>query len=358
MHFVEFMQANGHQELAVWTDPAVGLKAFIAIHDTTLGPAMGGTRIWRYPTDDDAIMDVLRLAKAMSYKSAAAGLSAGGGKGLVVADPNTDKTEAMFRSYGRFVDSFNGRFVTTEDVGATAREMEWISYETKHVAGLPESLGGGGNPAVVTGFGILQAMRACAIAQWGSDSLNGKTVAMQGFGNVATSLAGYLIEAGAKIVAADTYEGARARAAETDGVEVVEPDAIYDVPSDIFAPCALGGVLNEETIPRIQAPIVCGAANNQLREDADAGRLQERGILWAPDYIANAGGVINVYFEYGRTYDREAAMAKASEIFDTTTQVIETSREQGITTHAAADALAERRIEAARGAKALEQHRG
>ncbi len=353
MHFVEFMQANGHQELAVWTDPAVGLKAFIAIHDTTLGPALGGTRIWPHPTDDEAIMDVLRLAKAMTYKSAAAGLPMGGGKAVIVADPHTDKTEAMFRSYGRFVDSLNGRYVTTEDVGASAREMEWISYETKHVVGLPESMGGGGNPSVVTGYGVFQAMRACAIAQWGSDSLKGKTVAMQGFGNVATSLTSHLLEAGAKVVATDIYEGARARAVEMKGVDVVEPDAIYDVAADIFAPCALGGVLNADTIPRIQAPIVCGAANNQLRDDADGGRMQERGILWAPDYIANAGGVINVYFEYRRTYNRGAAMAKASEIFDTTTRVIETSREQGITTHAAADALAEQRIDAVRSARRI-----
>jgi leucine dehydrogenase len=353
MHFVEFMQANGHQELAVWTDPAVGLKAFIAIHDTTLGPALGGTRIWPHSTDDDAIMDVLRLAKAMSYKSAAAGLPMGGGKGLIVADPHTDKTEAMFRSYGRFVDSLNGRYVTTEDVGASAREMEWISYETKHVVGLPESMGGSGNPSVVTGYGIFQAMRACAISQWGSDSLKGKTVAMQGFGNVATALVEHLLEAGVKIVATDIYEPARARAAEMKGVDVVESDAIYDVAADIFAPCALGGVLNEDTIPRIQASIVCGAANNQLRDDADAGRMQERGILWAPDYIANAGGVINVFFEFGRTYNHGAAMAKASEIFDTTTRVIETSREQGITTHAAADAFAEQRIAAVRSARRL-----
>lgn len=353
MHFVEFMQANGHQELAVWTDPAVGLKAFIAIHDTTLGPALGGTRIWPHPTDDDAIMDVLRLAKAMSYKSAAAGLPVGGGKGLIVADPHTDKTEPMFRSYGRFVESLNGRYITTEDVGASAREMQWISYETKHVVGLPESMGGGGNPSVVTGYGIFQAMRACAIAQWGSDSLKGKTVAIQGFGNVATSLVAHLFEAGAKVIATDIYEVARARAMEMKGVEVVEPDAIYGVAADIFAPCALGGVLNEDTIPRIQAPIVCGAANNQLRDDADADRMQERNILWAPDYIVNAGGVINVYFEYGRTYNRDAAIAKASEIFDTTNRVIQTAREQGVTTHAAADAFAEQRIAGLRSARRL-----
>ena len=351
MHFVDHMQANGHQELAVWTDVAAGLTAFIAIHDTTLGPALGGTRIWPHATYDDAIQDVLRLSKAMTYKSAAAGLPLGGGKGLVLADPRTDKTEAMFRSYGCFVESLKGRYVTTEDVGATAREMEWISYETKHVVGLPESLGGGGNPAVVTGFGIIQGMRACAVATWGTDSLEGKTVAMQGYGNVATSLARHLLEAGARLVVTDINDDARARAAAIGGVQVVEPDAVYDVECDIFAPCALGGVLNEDTIPRVKAPIVCGAANNQLRDEADAERLRQRGILYAPDYIVNAGGVINVYYELDRAYDREAAMGKAAQIFETTARVIETSRERDITTAAAANAIAEERIESARKAR-------
>ena len=348
MHFVEFMQVSGHQELAVWTDPTVGLKAFIAIHDSTLGPAMGGTRIWPHATDDDAIMDVLRLSRAMTYKSAAAGLAFGGGKGVIVADPRTDKTKAMFHSYGQFVETLNGRYVTTEDVGATAQEMEWISHETKHVLGLPESLGGSGNPAVVTGYGVFQAMRACAVAQWGNDSLEGRTVAIQGFGNVATSLSGYLRDAGAKLVVTDIYEAARARAAELTGVRVIAPDDIYAIEADVFAPCALGGVLNEDTIGRLQVPIICGAANNQLRDPEDAERLRSRGIIYAPDYIVNAGGVINVASEYAGPYDRAAAMAKAGEIFYTTASVIKRSRDEGITTARAADELAEQRIDAGR----------
>ena len=351
MHFVEYMRANGHQELAVWTDPATGLKAFIAIHDTTLGPALGGTRIWPHATDDEAIMDVLRLAKAMTYKSAAAGLPLGGGKGLIVADPRTDKTEAMFRSYGRFIDSLNGRYITTEDVGASAQEMEWISYETRHVVGLPEAMGGGGNPAVVTEFGVYQGMRAAALAVWADESLEGRVIAMQGFGNVAGSLAGHLLEAGAQLVATDIVEAARARAEALPGVRVVEPDAIYDVECDIFAPCALGGVLNPDTIPRLRAAIVCGAANNQLLEDDDAERMDQRGILWAPDFIVNAGGVINVYYELGRAYSREAAMAKASQIHGTLTRIIRTAREEGVTTAAAADAIAEERLAAVRRAR-------
>ena len=347
MDFIDYMQAHGHQQLAVWTDPDAGVKSFIAIHDTTLGPALGGTRIWPHPSDEAAIMDVLRLSRAMTYKSAAAGLPLGGGKGLIVADPRKDKTEAMLRSYGRFVDSLGGRYVTTEDVGATSRDMEWIAKETSYVVGLPRSAGGSGNPAVVTGFGVYQAMRACAEDAWGTDSLEGRTVAMQGFGNVASSLAGHLSGAGARLVVTDIDPGARERAAAIEGVRVVDSDAIYDVECDIFAPCALGGVLNEQSIPKLRCAIVCGAANNQMATDQDDNRLDDRGILYAPDFIANAAGVINVYYEYAGDYQEEVAMEKAGQIYATTKQVIATSRERGITTAEAADAVAEARLAAA-----------
>ena len=348
MRFVEYMQENGHRELAVWTDTETGLKAFIAIHDLTLGPALGGTRIWPHATDEDAIMDVLRLARAMTYKSAAAGLDLGGGKGLILADPRRDKTEALLRSYGRFVESMGGRYVTTEDVGANAQDMEWISRETKHVVGLSEELGGSGNPARVTGFGVYQAMRACAEATWGSDSLEGRTVAMQGFGNVAASLAVHVKEAGAKLVVTDINDAALAKAEAMGVAAIVEPDAIFDVECDIFAPCALGGSLNSGTIPRLRSPVVCGAANNQLADDHSAKLLRKRGILYAPDFIVNAGGVINVYFELGRTYDRDAAMEKTAHIYDTMGRVIATSKREDITTAEAANHIAEERLEAAR----------
>ena len=351
MEFVDFMQANGHEELAVWSDSAVGLKAFITIHDTTLGPALGGTRIWRHATDEEAIMDVLRLARAMTYKSAAAGLPLGGGKGLIVADPNTEKTEAMFRSYGRFVDTLGGRYITTEDVGASAQDMEWISYETEHVVGLARELGGSGNPSSVTAFGVYQAMRACAEHVWGSDSLEGRTVAMQGFGHVATTLADHLLQAGAKLVVADVSEGAVARASALDGVTMVEPAAIFDVDCDVFAPCALGGAMSAGTIPRLTCAVVCGPANNQLAEPEDADRLEDRGILYAPDYIVNAGGVINVFFELGRAYNADAAVAKAGEIHDTVAGVIRSAKHEHISTAAAADRLAERRLDSARRAR-------
>ncbi|MCH7482135.1 MAG: Glu/Leu/Phe/Val dehydrogenase [Chloroflexi bacterium] len=348
MDFIDYMQAHGHQQLAVWTDAKAGVKAFIAIHDTTLGPALGGTRIWPHPSDEAAIMDALRLSRAMTYKSAAAGLPLGGGKGLIVADPHKDKTEAMLRSYGRFVESLGGRYITTEDVGATGQDMEWIAKETAHVVGLPQSAGGSGNPAVVTGFGVYQAMRACAEDVWGSDSLEGRTIAMQGFGNVASSLATHLIGAGARLVVTDIDPGARERAAAIEGVRLVDPGAICDVECDVFAPCALGGVLNERSVARLRCAIVCGAANNQLATDDDDQRLAARGILYAPDFIANAGGVINVYYEYTGNYQEAKAMEKAGHIYDTTKQVIALSRERGITTAEAADALAEARLAEAR----------
>ncbi len=350
MECIDYMQANGHEELAVWTDPAAGLKAFIAIHDRTLGPALGGTRIWPHHTDEDAIMDVLRLSRAMTYKSAAAGLALGGGKGLIMADPRADKTEAMFRSYGRFVESFGGRYVTTEDVGANAQDMAWIAQETRHVVGLAKELGGSGNPAVMTGFGVFQAMRACAEAAWGSPSLEGRRIAIQGYGNAASSLAARLIEAGADLIVTDIHDEAKQRAAALPRTTVVDADAIYDVQCDVFAPCALGGVLHEATLTRLTCAIVCGAANNQLATPEDARRLKERGVIYAPDFIANAGGVINVSFELGQPYDAEGARTKTAGIYETMQRVLVIAEAEGITTAEAANHIAEERIAKARGA--------
>lgn len=350
MEFIEFMEANGHEELAVWTDPSVGLKAFIAIHDRTLGPALGGTRIWPHPTDEAAIMDVLRLSKAMTYKSAGAGLPLGGGKGLIVADPRTDKSEQMFRSYGRFVDSLGGRYVTTEDVGASSQDMEWISKSTRHVVGLSEELGGSGNPAAVTGFGVFQAMRACAEKSWGDDSLEGKRVAIQGFGNAAKSLTRYLLEAGAVLIVTDINDEARRQAASLDTVSTVDADAIYDVDCDVFSPCALGATINARSIPRLSAQIICGAANNQLETQEDAQRLVDRNMIYAPDFITNAGGVINVWHELEQTYNRESALDRTAKIYDTTKELLDSSAQRGITPAEAANLLAEERLQAARSA--------
>ena len=349
MKIAEHMEEYGHEELAIWTDPAVGLRAFIAIHDTTLGPALGGVRIWPHRTEEEAIRDVLRLSRAMTYKSAVVGLPLGGGKGLIMADSRTDKTEAMFRSYGRFVDSLNGRFITTEDVGATPDDLEWVSYETEHVVGLSESLGGSGNPALVTAFGVFRAMQASARATWGTDSLEGRTVAVQGYGNVASALSKHLLDAGARLIITDIRpEKLQEAQALGEAVRTVQPDEVLSAECDILAPCALGGVLNPQSIPRLQCRVVCGSANNQLAEDSDAKLLAQRGILYAPDYVVNAGGVINLYYEIDRTYDPEAAREKTSHIYDTTLQIIRTAQEGDTTTVQAANAIAEKRLEAVR----------
>ncbi len=351
MKVAEYMEKHGHEQLSVYTDPAVGLRAFIAVHDTTLGPSLGGVRIWPHPTEDDALMDVLRLSRAMTYKSAAAGLHFGGGKGLIVADSRKDKTEALLRSFGKFVESLGGRYITTEDVGMTPQDVEWIAQETSHIVGLPISLGGSGDTSIMTGFGVYQGMKACAKETWDTDSLAGRTIAMQGFGHTAAALAQNLMEKeqGVKFIVSDISEDALARAQQIGkNVQIVGPDDIYAVACDILSPCALGGTVNARTIPRLKCKVICGSANNQLLEPEDGDALQKKGILYAPDYIVNAGGVINVSCETGNGYNPEASREKTARIYDTMQRVIAISKKQGISTAAAADHLAEERIAAAR----------
>ncbi|MBI4201303.1 MAG: Glu/Leu/Phe/Val dehydrogenase [Chloroflexi bacterium] len=349
MNIVEYMEQHGHEQLSVYSDPAAGLRAFVAIHDTTLGPGLGGVRVWRHPSEDAALMDVLRLSRAMTYKSAAAGLHFGGGKGIIWAD-RKDKSEAMMLAFGRFVESLGGRYITTEDVGITLVDLEYIARETSHVTGLPISMGGSGDTSQMTGFGIYQGMRACAKEVWGSESLAGKVVAMQGFGHTATALAQHLVEdeEGIRLIITDISEDALGRARQTKGAQVVGPDQIYDVQCDVFAPCALGSVLNSRTIPRLKCKMVCGSANNQLLEIEDGDALQQRGILYAPDYIVNAGGVINISCEVGMTYSEQAAREKTARIYDTMQQVIALAKKEDVSTARAADRLAEERITAVR----------
>ena len=347
MNVTEYMEAEGHEQLCVCVDNGAGLRAFISIHDTTLGPALGGVRIWPHKTEDEAILDVLRLSKGMTYKAAAAGLNFGGGKALIMASPQ-DKTEAMMRAFGRSVDSLGGRYVTTEDVGATDQDLEWIALETSHVTGLPVSQGGSGGPATATAYGIYKAMKACATRLWDSDSLQGRVVAVQGFGKVASTLAHHLREEGARLVVAEINQTALAMARE-QGFDVLEdPSLIYEVECDIFSPCALGGILNDQTIPRLKCRAVVGSANNQLLEERHGEALQERGVLYAPDYIVNAGGIINISMEVGQPYEEEAAMERVARIYDTITRVMDTADSQGIATSLAADRLAEERINAMR----------
>ena len=357
MEVLDHMGQYGHEQMAIYTDPAVGLKSIIAIHDTTLGPACGGVRIWLYRTEEEAIFDALRLSRAMTYKSAAADLPLGGGKGIIIADPHTQKTEALLRAYGRFVDTLGGRYLTTTDVGSTSRDLEYVHQETDFVVGLPTTAGGSGDTSVMTGLGIYVGMKACAREVWGSDSLQGKRVAMQGFGKVAVYAAHHLLKEDAQLVVTDIYEGALERAREL-GLKVVPVEGIYDVDCDIFSPCALGGVLNGNTIPRLKCRMVAGGANNQLLSDADGEELHRRGILYAPDYLINAGGIINASAEIGMTYSPERSREKTERIYDLMGQVIDISKREEIPTFRAADRLAENRLASVQSLKKIYRSRG
>ena len=356
MDILKYMEQHGHEQLVVCSEPSVGLRGFIAIHDTTLGPAVGGVRIWPHQTEAEAIMDVLRLSKSMSYKSAAAGLPLGGGKALVVADPRKDKSEALLRAYARYVDTLGGRYITTTDLGSTTRDLEYIALETKYVTGLPTSAGGSGETSLLTGLGIYMGMKACAKAVWGSDSLSGRTVAMQGFGKVAYHTARHLLKEGANLVASDIYEGALDKAREL-GATIVEPDDIYDVPCDIFSPCALGGVLNSRTIPRLKCRIVAGGANNQLLGEEDGTTLHDRRILYAPDYIINAGGIINISCEIGSPYREDRAREMTERIYETMERVLHLASRDEIPAAQAADMLAQERINSVKRLKRIYRYR-
>ena len=356
MQLFDTMSEFGYEQIVMCADPATGLKAVIAIHDTTLGPACGGTRIWPYATESEALEDAFRLSRAMTYKSATAGLNLGGGKGVIIADPNSQKTEALLRAYGRFVDTLGGRYLTTTDVGSTGRDLEFVSQETDHVVGLPLSLGGSGDTSIMTGLGVYVGMKACAREIWGTDSLRGKRVAMQGFGKVAYHTAQRLLEEDAQVVVTDVYSGALDKARDM-GLEVVAPEDIYDVRCDIFSPCALGGVINGDTIPRLGCQVVAGGANNQLLTDADGEELHRRGILYAPDYVVNAGGIINVSAEVGMAYNEDLAREKTERIYEVMERVIHTSKREEIPTFMAADRLAEDRLASVRGVRRLRRAR-
>ena len=343
MDILEYMSNQKYEQLTMITDPGVGLKAVIAIHDTTLGPSCGGTRIWPYESEAAAIEDALRLAKAMSYKSAVADLPLGGGKAVIIADSHTQKTEAMLRSFGRFVETLSGRYLTTTDVGSTGRDLEYIRQETKHVVGLPTTMGGSGDTSVMTGLGIYVGMKAAAKEIWGTDSLSGKRVAIQGFGKVAFNVAHHLLKENATLIVTDVYKGAIDKARQM-GLEVVPPDEIFDVSSDIFSPCALGGILNSITIPKLTCSLVAGGANNQLLSDSHGDELHRLGILYAPDYVVNAGGIINVAAEIGSPYNIDRARERTERIYDIMENVISLSKDKNIATYKAADLIAEERM--------------
>jgi len=334
----------GHERVLVCSNPEVGLQAIIAVHSTTLGPALGGVRMWRYESFDAAMRDVLRLSRGMTYKAAAAGLNLGGGKAVIVGDPKTDKSEALFRSFGQYVESLGGLYITAEDVGIDVEDCEVILTETRWVTGISPSHGGSGDPSPVTAFGTLQGMKAAARRKNGDVDLHGKSVAVQGLGSVGMWLASYLAEEGVKVFGCDIDEEATAQAHDEHGVEIVPIGDIYDVECDIFAPCALGSVLNDETIPRLRCEVVAGAANNQLAEERHAEELANRGILYAPDFVINAGGLINVYNELTGEYNQERALRMTRSIYLNMMRVFEIAEQAEITTADAADALAEERI--------------
>ena len=326
----------GHEQVGFRNDVQSGYNGIIAIHSTRLGPALGGTRLWSYSAGEEAIVDALRLSRGMTYKNAVAGLPFGGGKAVIVGDGSALDREKLFRAHGRFVDGFGGRYITAEDVGTGPGDMEYVRLETRHVAGFED-------PSPVTARGVFRAIQASARYKWGSDDLSGKTVAVQGCGHVGSSLIKRLKDAGARLIITDIDQEIAGRIAGEAGAVIAKPEAIYSVKADIFAPCALGGILNDETIPQLKVEIVAGAANNQLLEDRHGSALEERNILYAPDYVANAGGVLDGGIEL-LGWDREYMNNRVDGIYDTLMSVFEIARSEGIPTSKAADGLAEKRL--------------
>ncbi len=344
MNMFQEIERRDHEQVVFFSDKEVGLRAIVAIHNTSLGPALGGTRMWMYASDGEALRDVLRLSRGMTYKAAVAGLNLGGGKAVIIGDPEKEKTEALFRTYGRFVDGLAGRYITAEDVGTSVRDMEWVRMETKYVTGISRELGGSGDPSPVTGYGVYVGMKACAHAVFGSDSLRNRKIAIQGAGKVAMYLAHHLHKEGARIYVTDIYEQKAKQLAKRVRATSVKPAKIFDVAADIFAPCALGGILNDDTIPRLKCRIVAGGANNQLLDEKKhIAQLVERGILYAPDYVINAGGVINVANEL-EGYREERALKQAEGIYDTLRSVFAIAKREKMTTSQAANKLAEERM--------------
>jgi leucine dehydrogenase len=336
------MAEYGHEQVSLYQDPASGYRGIIAVHDTRLGPALGGTRFWHYHDDREALVDALRLSRGMTYKAAVAGLNLGGGKSVIIGDNKTTRREPIFRAHGRHVESLNGRYITAEDVGTSTTDMEFIRAETEHVTGL---LGKSGDPSPVTAYGVYRGIKACAHVRYGSDSLSGKTIVVQGCGHVGYSLCKFLFEEGAKLLVAD-IDPQRVKTVVQDfkAVALKEED-VYRQEADIFAPCALGAVINDKTLPQFKVDIIAGAANNQLAEDRHGQLIEARGILYAPDYVINGGGLINVNAEL-HGWSLERARNKAGEIYDTILRVFDIAKEERIPSYQAADRLAEQRIAA------------
>jgi leucine dehydrogenase len=340
----EMLEKHNHEQMVLCSNKEAGLRGIIAIHDTTLGPAIGGTRMRPYDTVNDALLDALRMARAMTYKSAISGLNLGGGNAVIIGNPKKDKSEKLFRTFGKYVDSLGGRYITAEDVGTNVRDMEYVRMETKFVAGISKALGGSGDPSPVTAYGVYVGMKATAKKRWGYDSLRGKKVAIQGAGNVASYLVEHLYHEGAQIIITDKNEEKLRKIISTVKAHIVKPEEIYSVDAEIFAPCALGGTINKETIEQMKFDIVAGSANNQLAdENEDCKALAEKGISYAPDYVINAGGLINVANEL-EGYRQDRALRQAEGIYDTLIRVFDLAENAQITSLEAANRLAEERL--------------
>ena len=341
----EEMEKYGHEQVIFNYDKATGLKAIIAIHDTTLGPALGGCRMWDYQTEREALNDALRLSRGMTYKCAVAGVTHGGGKTVILGDPRTEKSDELFQALGTFIETLKGRYYTGTDVGTVGMDFVSGAKQSKYFVGLPEEYGGSGNSAIITAYGVWRGIKATAKETFGTDSLKDLTIAVQGLGKVGYDLVGRLHEEGAKLIVTDVFEDSVRRVKEEfPDVTVAKPEEIFGVQCDILSPNALGACLNDETISQLRCKAICGAANNQLAEPRHGDLLHEKGILYAPDYIANAGGLIQVADEL-QGYNKERAFKNASLIYDILLQVYETSKKENIPTYLAADVMIEKRIE-------------
>ncbi len=345
MNIFQQISANDHEQVVFCNDSASGLKSIIAIHNTTCGPALGGTRFWNYTNDAEALRDVLRLSRGMTYKAAISGLNLGGGKAVIIGNSYTDKSEALWRRYGKFVNGLGGKYITAEDVGTNKEDMEYIAMETKHVTGVPEYLGGSGDPSPVTAYTTYLGMKASAKKVWGNDSLAGKVVGVQGAGHVAGFLVESLVKEGAIVHVCDINTDKVAALANKFKINVIDTEAIYDLKMDIYSPCAMGATVNDATLKRLTCNIIAGCANNQLEDEVIHGNaVKNAGIVYAPDFLINAGGLINVATER-EGYNRERAMGKAEQIYNRTLEIFALAEKDNITTQAAAIKLAEARIQ-------------
>jgi leucine dehydrogenase len=343
MSVFENIVGGGYEQVVFCNDDQSGLRAIIAIHSTALGPALGGTRFYPYKTEEEALADVFRLSRGMTYKAAAAGLDLGGGKGVIIGDPRRIKTEELLRAYGRFVETLGGRYITAEDVGTFLEDMDIVRRESRWVTGCSRTYGGSGDPSPVTAYGVMQGIKACALEVFGSPELKDRTVALQGVGKVGYALCGYLVKEGAKVTIADIDVDNLGRAVSDYGVETTTLDTVHTMEADIFAPCALGAIINDDTISELRCKIVAGASNNQLQREEHGDKLRDLGILYAPDFVINAGGLMNVEDEL-RGYDRERAMTKVEGIYKALQLIFAMAREKNISTARAANEYAEERI--------------